>query len=292
MDFGRLKESRVRLLVGAVTVETAQLEIFDSHADNLAVDHIMASGSLPPAFPWTAVQGRHYGDGGIISNSPLELVIERCGSIGKRVFIVDLFADQKPLPQNLVEVWMRRDEIVYAERVRSDVRVRERVGDFQKLVREIMDQLQPEAAEHLRQSSRFIQLMGDATPMTITRIINEGQEGELSFTDIDFSTKTTARHKRAGYLMTKRAIDAGQGLSFRHSRRGQGAKSAAPVAVPNRRSADYAMMEEGFDCPGGGETPGVASLSCSRMKRRTSGRMVERQIAPWKRPKWPTPDCT
>jgi NTE family protein len=126
VDFGRLRESPVRLLVGAVNVETAQLEIFDSHADDLTVNYIMASGSLPPAFPWTTVQGRHYWHGGIISNSPLELVIERCGSVGKRVFIVDLFADQKPLPQNLVEVWMRRDEIVYAERVRSDVRERRR----------------------------------------------------------------------------------------------------------------------------------------------------------------------
>lgn len=209
VDFRRLRESPVRLMVGAVNVETAQLEIFDSHADDLTVDHIIASGSLPPAFPWTSLQGKHYWDGGIISNSPLELVIERCGAAGKRVFIVDLFANQKPLPENLVEVWMRRDEIVYAERVRSDVRIRERIGDFQKLVREIMDQLQPEAAERLRQSPRFIQLMGDAAPTTITRVVNEVPEGEPTFIDNDFSTQTIERHKQAGYLMTKRAVEAG-----------------------------------------------------------------------------------
>lgn len=209
VDFGRLKESPIRLLVGAVNVETAQLEIFDSHADDLTVDHILASGSLPPAFPWTSFEGKHYWDGGIISNSPLELVTERCGAAGKRVFIVDLFADQKPLPENLVEVWMRRDEIVYAERVRSDVRTRERVGDFQKLVLEVMDQLQPERAERLRQSPRFIQLMGDAAPTTITRVVNEVPEGEPPFVDNDFSTQTIERLKQAGYLMTKRATGAG-----------------------------------------------------------------------------------
>ena len=208
LDFSRLKESPVRLLVGAVNVETAQLEIFDSHADDLTVDHIMAGGSLPPAFPWTTIKGKHYWDGGIISNSPLEMVTERCGSAGKRVFIVDLFASRQPLPKNFIEVWMRRDEIVYAERVRSDVRARERVGDFRKLVWEIMDQLPPEPADRLRQSPRFIRLMGEAAPTTITRIINEVQEGDPPFIDNDFSTQTIARHKHVGYLMTKRAIAA------------------------------------------------------------------------------------
>jgi NTE family protein len=208
VEFSRLRESPVRLLVGAVNVETAELELFDSHADDLTVDHIMASGSLPPAFPWTTIKEKHYWDGGIISNSPLELVTERCGSAGKRVFIVDLFATRQPLPQNLVEVWMRRQEIIYAERVRSDVRVRERVGDFRNLVREIMDHLQPEASDRLSQSPRFIRLMGDAAPTTITRIINDVQQGETPFADNDFSTQTIARHKRVGYLMTKRAIAA------------------------------------------------------------------------------------
>ena len=115
VDFSKLKESPVRLLVSTVNVETAELEVFDSYADGITADHILASGSLPPAFPWTTVQGKRYWDAGIISNSPLELVNERCGEISKRVFIVDLFPSQQPLPENLAEVLMRRDEIVYAE---------------------------------------------------------------------------------------------------------------------------------------------------------------------------------
>ena len=128
-----------KLTVGSrrsVNVETAELEVFDSHVDDITVDHILASGSLPAAFPWTTIQGKHYWDAGIVSNSPLELVIERCGELSKRVFIVDLFANRQPLPENLAEVLMRREEVVYAERVRSDVRVRERIGDFRNLVAE------------------------------------------------------------------------------------------------------------------------------------------------------------
>jgi hypothetical protein len=154
--------------VSTVNVETAELEVFDSHAYDITVDHILASGSLPAAFPWTNIQGKHYWDAGIISNSPLELVLERCGETSKRVFVVDLFPRQQRLPENLAEVLMRRDEIVYAERVRNDVRVKERIGDFRSLVQEIMDNLEPEACQRLRQSPRFIQLMAEAAPTTIT----------------------------------------------------------------------------------------------------------------------------
>src|SRR5581483_11026158 len=79
VDFPALKKSPVRLLISAVDVETAELRVFDSYSDDITPDHILASGSLPPAFPWTTIAGRHYWDGGIFSNSPLEQVVERCG---------------------------------------------------------------------------------------------------------------------------------------------------------------------------------------------------------------------
>ena len=87
MDFSSLRESPVRLLISTVNVETAEIEVFDSYADDIMVDHVLASGSLPAAFPWTTVQGKHYWDAGIVSNSPMEMVTERCGEVSKRVFI-------------------------------------------------------------------------------------------------------------------------------------------------------------------------------------------------------------
>ena len=62
-----------------------------------------------------------------------------------------------------------------------------------------MDNLEPEACQRLRQSPRFIQLMADAAPTVITRIVNEGVEGEPLFTDNDFSAPTIERQKQAGY---------------------------------------------------------------------------------------------
>jgi len=207
VDFSRLKASPVRLMVSAVDLETSELVVFDSYVDELTPDHILASGSLPPAFPWTTVNGRHYWDGGIVSNSPLERVVERCGSAGKQVYIIDLFPGQRrKLPGNLSEVMARRDEILYSERVRSDVRTREQARDYQRLVDDLMAELPPDAAERLRHQPRYIQLMGDEAPMTITRIVREDSDDAPSSRDYDFSRETVAQLQEAGYRMTLKAI--------------------------------------------------------------------------------------
>ena len=64
VDFAALKTSPVRLLISAVDVTTAELEILDSYVDDLTPDHILASGSLPPGLPWTVIDNKPYWDGG------------------------------------------------------------------------------------------------------------------------------------------------------------------------------------------------------------------------------------
>ncbi len=206
VDFSRLKSSPVRLLVNTVNVETAQLEIFDSYVEDLTSDHILASGSLPPGFPWTTIDDRHYWDGGIVSNSPLEQVVQRCGTAGKRVFIVDLFPSRKSLPTNMMEVMLRRDEIIYSERVRNDVRTRDLVRDFHKLVEDILGDVPPDKLVQIKQRPRYIQLMGDVAPVAITRIVREVGEDDSSSKDYDFSRKSLEQHKRNGYSVTQQAL--------------------------------------------------------------------------------------
>jgi predicted acylesterase/phospholipase RssA len=206
VDFPRLKASPVRLLISAVDVETAELVVFDSYADDLTADHILASGSLPPGFPWTTIGGRHYWDGGIISNSPLDLVIDRCGPTGKRVFVVDLFSGKRPLPSNIVEVLARRDEILFAERIRNDLATKEVIGDFRALVEEILAEFGTEAADRLRGHPRYIQLMGSVAPMTITRIMRQNTAEEPSSRDYDFSRAALTAHREQGYRLTQAAL--------------------------------------------------------------------------------------
>jgi len=206
VDFPSLKKSPVRLLISAVDVETAELRVFDSYSDDITADHIMASGSLPPAFPWTTIGGKHYWDGGIFSNSPLEQVIDRCGVAGKHVIIVDLFANARALPTTMMEVLTRRDEVVYAERVNKDLRGRELIRDFQRLIEEMLEHMRPETVALVKQWPRYIQLMGDLRPLAITRIVRQGSGGETSSRDYNFSASAVEHNKREGYSRTLTAF--------------------------------------------------------------------------------------
>jgi NTE family protein len=182
--------------------------VFDSYVDELTPDHILASGSLPPGFPWTEIDGRVYWDGGIISNSPLDMVIDRCGPDGKRVFIVDLFAGQRPLPANIMEVMARRDEIVYSERVRSDLRLRELTSGYRGLVDGLMELMDPDAASRIRQRPLYIELMGDGARMDVTRFVRVGRTGEPSSRDYDFSDIAVADNIAQGYALVRQQLEA------------------------------------------------------------------------------------
>lgn len=208
VDFSTLHASPVRLLMSAVDVESAELRIFDSYVDELTADHVVASGSLPPGLPWTTIAGRHYWDGGIVSNSPLELVVERCGASGKQIFVVDLFATHRPLPRNMMDVFMRRDEIAYAERVRRTSTEEAIVSDFRKLVEEILDRVEPAVAAQVRQQPRYMELMGAEASLDITRIVREGAADEPASGDFDFSLASIRAHIMDGHAQAMRVLEA------------------------------------------------------------------------------------
>lgn len=214
VDFTSLKESPVRLMVGAVNVLTGELEVFDSYVDDLTADHILASGSLPPGFSWTFVDGKPYWDGGIVSNSPLDLVFDRCGPDGKRVFIVDLFAGAKSsLPSNMMEIQARRDEIMYSERVRNDLRTRELKDAYRGLVESLLQEIEPVEREKIMQRPRYIQLMGDGAKMQITRFVRKGVHDEPSWRDYDFSDVSIRANQAQGYALVKEMGSAALGLA-------------------------------------------------------------------------------
>ncbi|HYY16539.1 MAG TPA: patatin-like phospholipase family protein, partial [Gammaproteobacteria bacterium] len=207
VNFKRLKESPIRLLVSAVNVETAELETFDSYNQEITPDHILASGSLPPGFPWTTIDGKHYWDGGIVSNTPLDQVIDRLGCAGKKVYIVNLYPNKKPLPQDLLEVMARRDEIFYAEKIKRDIHLLQLLDRYRQLVEEIMGRLEPRLIDQIKHNPLYLQTLGDAPPLSITRIVHEGEEGEPPSKDYDFSRASIETHQREGYRIAAQVLD-------------------------------------------------------------------------------------
>jgi Uncharacterized NAD(FAD)-dependent dehydrogenases len=206
VDFKQLKDSPIRLIVSAVNIETAALETFDSYNHEMTPDHILASGSLPPGFPWTTIDGKHYWDGGIVSNTPLDQVIDLLGCAGKKVYIVNLYPNKKPLPKNIIEVMARHDEIFYSEKINRDIHLRQFLDRYKQLVEEIMGRLEPRLVDQIKHSPLYIQTMGDAPPLAITRIVHEG-EGEPPSKDYDFSRASIEEHKREGYRIARKVLD-------------------------------------------------------------------------------------
>src|SRR5271165_3718953 len=76
VDFDRINAGEVRFSVGAVNIRTGNFAYFDNQRDKIGPEHVMASGALPPGLPPVEIDGEFYWDGGLVSNTPLEYVLE------------------------------------------------------------------------------------------------------------------------------------------------------------------------------------------------------------------------
>jgi NTE family protein len=90
VDFDLLNACDLHFSVGATQVRTGNLIIFDSASHKIGPEHIMASGSLPPGFPSTEIDGEHYWDGGLVSNTPLQWVLDAIPRQDTLAFQIDL----------------------------------------------------------------------------------------------------------------------------------------------------------------------------------------------------------
>ena len=90
-----------RLLVSATDLKEGQIEYFYSQKESLTLDHIMASCSMPPAFPMTVIDRKPYWDGGLFDNTPLGAVLDKLDNeadVDRTVYVVNLFPNKAPIP--------------------------------------------------------------------------------------------------------------------------------------------------------------------------------------------------
>ena len=102
VDFDLLNSGDIRLSLGAVNVETGNLTWFDTANQRIGPEHIMASGALPPGFSAVEIEGAFYWDGGLVSNTPLQYIMdEQKSQADLCVFQVDLFNARGVLPASV-----------------------------------------------------------------------------------------------------------------------------------------------------------------------------------------------
>ena len=119
VDFDRINSREIRFSVGAVNIRIGNFVYFDNAEIEIRPEHVLASGALPPGFPSVEVDGEHYWDGGLVSNTPLQHVIEYYPRRSHLIFQVDLFPARGALPKNLNEVGERDKDIRYSSRTRA-----------------------------------------------------------------------------------------------------------------------------------------------------------------------------
>jgi len=198
VDFEFLNaDSGVRLSLGAVNVETGNSVYFDSRDRPLTAQHVMASGSLPPGFPPAIIEGSHYWDGGIVSNSPLWYVLDDSPQLSALIVQVDLFSARGHLPANLDQVLERAKDIQYSSKTRFNTT---RVAELEEF-RHALARLLKKVPAKLRGDPDFRRLApmcSGRREITILHLINRRSPDSTSAKDYEFSRATMERLWEAG----------------------------------------------------------------------------------------------
>src|SRR6476660_10221928 len=130
VDFSLLNEKTMRFSVGAVNVLSGNFVYFDNHHETIEPEHVMASGALPPALPMVKIGTDHFWDGGIVSNTPLQHLLDQEDKMNSLVFQVDLFSARGALPRDIQEVLARHKDIVYSSRTRHNTDVYKQMNNL------------------------------------------------------------------------------------------------------------------------------------------------------------------
>src|SRR3546814_8142248 len=146
IDVDRINAGEIRFSVGAVNVATGNFAYFDTATDRIGPEHVMASGALPPAFDAVEIDGQHYWDGGMVSNTPLDWVLASHGGLDTLAFNVDLWSARGPVPRDLVGVAGRLKEIQNSSRTRASPDSFRRNQKHRAAFNELPKEMPPEPA--------------------------------------------------------------------------------------------------------------------------------------------------
>ena len=197
VDFDRINSRDMRFSVGAVNVASGNFAYFDNETTNIRPEHIMASGALPPAFPPVEIDGEHYWDGGMVSNTPLDWVLSARSNLDMLIFQVDLWSASGEIPRDLQSVAVRMKEIQYSSRTRAATAQFEERQKLRTACHELLQHLPAES----RRTPEAVLLAAASDPAVynIVELIYRSPTYEGESKDYEFSRQTMRDHWRTGY---------------------------------------------------------------------------------------------
>jgi NTE family protein len=204
IDQSHLDGQHTRLTVGAVNARTGVMTYFDSQQQPLRVDHVMASGALPPAFPAVRIDGEPYWDGGIYSNTPTEVVLDDNPRRSSVIFSVQLWNPDGPEPSTLWQINGRQKDIQFSSRSTSHVAEQQKIHKLRHIIRELVKHI----PEDQRRQAEVAELAawGCGTTMHLVQLTAPRLDREDHTKDIDFTQAGIHARWAAGYADTRRAL--------------------------------------------------------------------------------------
>jgi NTE family protein len=188
VDFDRINAGEIRFSVGAVNVRTGNFTYFDNALTTIRAEHVMASSALPPGFPAVEIDGEQYWDGGLVSNTPLEYVLESIPRRSRLTFQVDLFHARGREPTDLEEVSEREKDIRYSSRTRASTNIFRTMHDVRHNINNLWERL-PESLRDTPEA-KFLYNFGCVTTMDIGELIYRPTDSQGHSKDYEFSRAT------------------------------------------------------------------------------------------------------
>jgi NTE family protein len=192
VDWDILNNKQHRMSVGAVNVETGNFRYFDTELERLGPEHVMASGALPPAFPAVKIGDQHYWDGGIVSNTPLQYLLEQHKLHDSLVFQVDLFNAKGKLPNSIPEVQARQKDIMFSSRTRNTTDRFKRSHDLEFKLRHALIRIDPK--KRTAEDRALLEQLEDTPQINVLQLIYHHKDYEGDTKDYEFSKLTMQEH--------------------------------------------------------------------------------------------------
>jgi NTE family protein len=197
IDFDLINDGDIRLSLGTVNVRTGNSHYFDNRDTRIGPEHVMASGALPPSFPPMMIDGEAWWDGGILSNTPLQHVLDVCDrDESLLVFQVDLFNARGEVPKNFDDVMKRHKDILYSSRTRYTSNMAAELANTRRAISDLIAKL----PAHLLDDPQVLHLQDFAqvAPVDIVHLIYRQGPFERESKDYEFSRATMLERWKAG----------------------------------------------------------------------------------------------
>lgn len=197
VDFDLLNRSDIAFAVGAVHVTSGNFVYFDKKTHTIGPEHIMASGALPPGFPPVNIDGEWYWDGGLVSNTPLQYLLDSTHD-GEDwlVFQVDLFNAKGPMPKAFTDIDHRVKDIRYSSRTRLNTNTADKLFQLHQAAKRLAKKLPKELADD-PDLARLLAL--DEPSMTIMHLIHRRSAYHTQSKDYEFSRMSINEHWQDGF---------------------------------------------------------------------------------------------